>query len=109
MFESGKPPHARKIQPFDFELSERRDVLGQHQFLRAPFNIADVGTNVNSTLGIYYRLVSMNFYRIGLMYRKECREVLDSLRPDGVKKNNDGNGTRGNLHVNSSVPLKPSI
>ena len=66
-------------------------------FVCAPFNISDVGTKVNSTLGIYYRVAETNFYRIGFMSRKECRQVMDSLRPEMTREN----GTRENLHINS--------
>ena len=55
-------------------------------FCCAPFNIADVGAKVNSTLGIYYRMASSNVYRIGFMSRKDFRQVLDALRDvDGEK------------------------
>ena len=67
-----------------------------------PFNISDVGTKVNSTLGIYYRVDETNFYRVGFMSRKECRQVMDPLRPEMAKESS----TRGNLHINSRSPNK---
>ena len=66
-------------------------------FVCAPFNISDVGAKANSASGIYYRVAATNFYRVGFMSRKECRQVVDSLRPEMTKES----GTRENLHINS--------
>ena len=72
-------------------------------FCCAPFNIADVGTKVNSTLGIYYRVASSNEYRIGFMSRKDCRQVLDALRDSPLDKSVEGKSTRENSHINLKI------
>ena len=74
-------------------------------FCCAPFNIADVGTKVNATLGIYYRVASSNIYRIGFMSRKDCRQVVDALKTEGDAACSEDFGrksTRENSHMHST-------
>ena len=64
-----------------------KDAMGaiNVSFRCAPSNLSDVGAKANSTLGIYYMVASSNLYRIGFMSRKDCRQVLDSLRPTSCR------------------------
>ena len=60
---------------------------------------ADVGTKINATLGICYRLSDTNSHRIGFVARKDCHRVAAALRDENVVGGE--NGTRGNSHINS--------
>ena len=45
---------------------------------------------------------STNFYRVGFMFRKECRQVIDSRRPEMARESD----TSENLHINSRSSKK---
>ena len=49
-------------------------------FVCAPFNVADVGTKMNSNLSIFYRLIQSGYFRVGFMSRRDCRIAVENLK-----------------------------